>query len=157
MNLARYHDPTTSPACWVWRSRHLQIAKGSPGQRLATNLNVRQLRKSKVSMKQNFKRWIICQTCLIAQLYQGIPTSSNFCCWHPLFVVNISLLAGVKAYFCMFAYLQCINIYIYTVFLMHASILMAKKTDGWLNPRFAVKHAKRFIVSRTCWTTIGAR
>ena len=157
MNLARYHDPTTSPACWVWRSRHLQIAKGSPGQRLATNLNVRQLRKSKVSMKQNFKRWIICQTCLIAQLYQGIPTSSNFCCWHPLFVVNISLLAGVKAYFCMFAYLQCINIYIYTVFLMHASILLAKKTDGWLNPRFAVKHAKRFIVSRTCWTTIGAR
>ena len=45
MNLARYHDPTTSPACWVWRSRHLQIAKGSPGQRLATNLNVRQLRE----------------------------------------------------------------------------------------------------------------
>ena len=129
MNLARYHDPTTSPACWVWRSRHLQIAKGSPGQRLATNLNVRQLRKSKVSMKQNFKRWIICQTCLIAQLYQGIPTSSNFCCWHPLFVVNISLLAGVKAYFCMFAYLQCINIYIYIHIFFDACLYSSGKKN----------------------------
>jgi hypothetical protein len=31
------------------------------------------------------------------------------------------------SYFGMFAYLQCINIYIYTCFLMHASILLAKK------------------------------
>ena len=54
---------------------------------------------------------------------------------------------SIFLYVCIFAMYKYIYIHI---FLMHASILLAKKTDGWLNPRFAVKHAKRFIVSRTC-------